>query len=264
MAIPKETNISVVIPCYRSAAFLENTVQEIRFALSPQATGSESVPGASSASAEANNYRIILVNDASPDNTWEVISSLCAEDPRITGVNLEANVGQAGAKQAGISFIRGKYAVFMDDDGQHPADQILPMIGKLEEGWHMVYAQFPEMKEAAWRRFFSLIHNMSVSLFTRKPLRLRITSFFVLDEYAIDILRNSPPASFIGGAILKKTRRVTGFPMDHRMRESGTSTYTFKKLVKHWSVITRGMITPKQAKMPVPVIKEILNEPSGL
>ena len=244
MAIPEETTVSVIIPCYRSAAFLKDTVSGVQAALS--GCGSQ----------------IILINDGSPDGTWDVIASLCAGDQSVVGVDLAENAGQSRAKLAAVPFIRGRYAAFMDDDGQHPADRILPMISKLGEGWHMVYAQFPKPKESLWRRFFSSLNNLYVSILTRKPLRLRITSFFVLDEEGLRILRESLPVPFIGGTVLKKTKLVTGFPVEHRARRLGTSAYSVKRLFKHWSVIARSILFPKRASEPAAAVSRVLNAPS--
>ena len=253
VAASEKNAVSVIVPCYRSAAYLRDTVSEIRSALAGR-----SLPP------DGPCDQILLVNDGSPDGTWDVIVSLCAEDRRIVGINLAGNVGQAGAKLAAVPYIRGDYAVFMDDDGQHPADQIFPMIAKLDEGWHMVYAQFPEMKESFFRRLLSALHNLSVSILTRKPLRLRITSFFALDATAVGILRSSPPASFIGGTVLRKTRRVTGLPVSHRPRSFGTSNYTPGRLLKLWAGNTRSLLFPERSSPPEPVIAEIRNAPPGM
>lgn len=224
-----KTHISIIIPCYRSADYIAETVREIR----------------ESFANTIYRYQIILVNDGSPDNTWDIISELCADDRHIVGINLAENAGQSQAKQAAISFIRGNYAVFMDDDGQHPADQIFPMIDILQKGYHMVYAQFPEAKESGIRRAFSALGNIPTSILMRKPLRLKITSFFVLDRTAIRIVKSSPPAPFIGGTVFRRTRRVTVFPVNHRTRKSGSSNYNFKRLFKFWIELTRSIICPE-------------------
>lgn len=189
-----------------------------------------------------------------------MIKELCARDRHITGINLAANAGQANAKLASISFIRGNYAVFMDDDGQHPADRIFPMIEKLNEGWHMVYAQFPVLRESVSRQLLSSLANIPTSLLMRKPFRLRITSFFVLDRIGIRIIQRNP-ASFIGGAVFRKTRRVTGFPVDHQVRKTGTSNYDLKRLVTFWIRLTRELILPKETSACAYRIAEVLNPP---
>ena len=257
-----KTHISVIIPCYRSADYLEETVREIKEAVANAPSPAHSLQPGSIAPAPVRSYRyqIILVNDGSPDRTWEVISKLCAKDRHIVGIDLAANAGQSQAKQAAVSFIRGDYAVFMDDDGQHPADQIFPMIDILNEGYHMVYAQFPEAKESGIRRMLSTLSNIPTSILMRKPFRLRITSFFVLDRVAIKVLKTGPPAPFIGGTIFRRAGHVTGFPVNHRMRKIGSSNYNFKRLVAFWIELTRAILCPGAAEQKWRIAK-VLNPP---
>ena len=97
--------LSFVIPCYNSSASIRQVVDSIR-----DICRENTYP-----------YQIILSNDGSKDNVWEVISSLCKEDKNITGVCLSRNFGQQSARMAALPFVTGDYVVFMDDDGQHPA-----------------------------------------------------------------------------------------------------------------------------------------------
>ena len=88
--------ISVCIPCYNSSRTLPGVVDEIRSEF---------------ANHEDYEYQIVLVNDGSPDNTFEVIEQLCAEDDRITGVNFSKNQGQSSAKMAAVKYALGDYLV---------------------------------------------------------------------------------------------------------------------------------------------------------
>ena len=111
--------ISVCIPCYRSAKTLPKVVAAIREEFAKH---------------EGYEYQMILVNDGSPDNTFEVITQLCEEDENIIGMNLSRNHGQASAKIAALRYATGDALVYMDDDGQHPAEGIFRLVAKVEEG----------------------------------------------------------------------------------------------------------------------------------
>lgn len=97
--------ISVAIPCYNSSKTLPLVVDEIRKSLSDK---------------PEYDYEIVLVNDHSPDSTFEVIRDLCKNDSKIVGVDLSKNYGQASAQMAAINYVKGDIVVFMDDDGQPP------------------------------------------------------------------------------------------------------------------------------------------------
>ena len=88
------------------------------------------------------DYQIILVNDYPFDDTFSVIKSLCKNINKIVGINLSKNFGQGSAKMAALSFVEGDALVFMDDDGQHPVEGIIPLVEKVREGYDMVYAFF--------------------------------------------------------------------------------------------------------------------------
>ena len=101
--------VSFVIPCYRSQDTITGVVDEIR----------GTMPGL-----PEYHYEIVLVNDSSPDSTFEVISALAESDSRITAVDLAKNFGQHAALMAGFHYCSGDIVVCLDDDGQTPADEM--------------------------------------------------------------------------------------------------------------------------------------------
>ena len=118
--------ISFVIPCYRSQATLPSVIREIQ----------ETMEGLSQ-----YTYEVVLVNDCSPDDTFETIRELCREKANITGINLAKNFGQHSALMAGFHQIKGDIVVCLDDDGQTPADEVGKLLEGIENGacghiWH--------------------------------------------------------------------------------------------------------------------------------
>ena len=137
--------ISVVIPCYKSEKTIERVVNEIRSSITAG-------PG--------YEYQIVLVNDYPFDETFSVIRKICEEDKCVVGVNLSRNFGQAAAKMAGVSYAKGDVVVFMDDDGQHPANGIIPLANKIMEGYDVVYAYFKQKKHSGFKQITSNINWM--------------------------------------------------------------------------------------------------------
>ena len=212
--------ISVVIPCFRSQSYLKQTVLEIRKAF------------------ETNkNYtcQIILIDDGSPDGTWEVIRCLCRSFSEIIGIRLSSNFGQARARMAALPHIKGDYAVFMDDDGQHPPMAIFSLVQKLSEGYDLVYARFPKLKESLFRKAASSLSDRTLTAVTKKPKDLRITSFFALSSFALSSLGDyQSPYIFLGGYLFEITKRITSVEIEQRPRFEGKSSYTFQKLYAMW------------------------------
>lgn len=212
--------ISIIIPCYCSEQYLRTTVQEILTAFSRQTFYLS---------------QIILIDDGSPDNTYSVIQALCREHPEITGILLSTNHGQARARMAGLPYVKGDYTIFMDDDGQHPAEGIFSLTEKLQEGFDLVYARFPSQKESLFRRLASRATNVCMTAITKKPSNLKITSFFGISRFASDaLLQYKSPYIFLGGFLFQITKRITTVEIQHRNRIHGKSTYTFQKLYSMW------------------------------
>jgi len=102
-----------------------------------------------------DDYEIILVNDASPDNSWAVVVSECAKDNRVKGINLSRNFGQHYAITAGLHYAKGEWVVVMDCDLQDRPDEIPNLYRKAQEGWDIVYARRANRQDNFAKRLFS-------------------------------------------------------------------------------------------------------------
>ena len=92
--------ISVIVPAYNSAAVLPLLVSELGTVLPKCSSG----------------FELILLNDASPDRSWEVIAELTTLHPWVHGINLMRNVGQHNALLCGIRAAKYEIIVTIDDD----------------------------------------------------------------------------------------------------------------------------------------------------
>src|SRR5439155_17150961 len=102
----------------------------------------------------ASDYELVLVNDASRDRSWQVIRDLSARHQWIRGMNLMRNYGQHNALLCGIRAVRSEIIVTMDDDLQHPPEEIPKLLAKLGEGFDVVYG-FPEEQQHGFLRNIS-------------------------------------------------------------------------------------------------------------
>ena len=212
--------ISFVIPCYRSAETIGKVVAELDAAMGK-------LP--------AYTYEIILVNDCSPDDTFEVIRGLCAQREDICGVNLARNFGQHAALMAGFGYTHGEVVVCLDDDGQTPADEVGKLLAGIEEGYDVVYAKYAHMQHSGFRNFGSKVNELMTRVMLGKPRELYLSSYFAASRFVIDeILRYKNPYPYVIGLVLRTTKNITNVEVAHREREVGVSGYTMGKLLGLW------------------------------
>ena len=215
-------DISFVIPCYRSEKTILIVVDEIEETMKqrPELT-----------------YEVILVNDGSPDNVWEVIEKRTKEDEHVVGVNLAKNFGQHCALMAGYNQTTGEIVVSLDDDGQTPANEVFSLVDKLKEGFDVVYASYPVYHQTWFRRWGSnFSRRVGDFMLDIKGDYPSGSSYFVMRRFVRDeIIRYDHPYPFVSGLISRATTNIGFVFVDHRERLMGHSGYTLKKLIKHWT-----------------------------
>lgn len=211
--------ISVVIPCYRSQSMLHTVVNETINVLNQR---------------DSIDYEIILVNDGSPDDTFEAIKHLCKNE-KIKGVDLARNFGQASATLAGFAQVSGDIVVYSDDDGQTPIDFLWALVDKLSEGHDVVFARFLEKKNSIFQNFGSKLNNVMASYLIGKPKHLHFGNFWVCRRFVIDeAIKCKNPYPYIGGLFVKTTQNMTEVQTTHRTRLHGKSNYSIKKMISLW------------------------------
>jgi len=212
--------ISIVIPCYKSEAFIEITVEGIIAELD-RLTGYD--------------YEIILVSDASPDGVYTKILDIAKSNNRIIGLEFSRNFGQHLALLAGYREASGDFIVSMDDDGQTPASGIPVLLEKLKEGYDVVFAKYPDLKQSAFRRIGSYFNQKIMDWGLSKPKSVITTSFFIFRKYICDeIKKTSIPHPYIAGLIFRVTQNVGNAEIDQKERISGESGYSLYKLFSLW------------------------------
>lgn len=212
--------VSFVIPCYRSAQTVGGVVQEIRESM---------------AALPQYRYEIVLVNDASPDDTFETIRALCGESRDVCGVNLARNFGQHAALMAGFRYVRGDIVVCLDDDGQTPAGEVGKLLSEIEAGSDVVYAKYTNKHHSGFRNFGSKINELMTRVMLGKPKDLYLSSYFAAKRFVVEeMLRYENPYPYVIGLVLRTTKKITNVEVTHREREVGTSGYTMGKLLGLW------------------------------
>lgn len=215
-----KTLVSFVIPCYRSAHTLPGVIREIKETMEKLT---------------AYDYEVVLINDCSPDDTFETIKKLCAENENITGINLAKNFGQHSALMAGFHYVKGDLVICLDDDGQTPADEADKLIKGIEQGADVVYAQYSQKHHSGFRNWGSHINELMTRVMLGKPKELYISSYFAVRRFVVEEMKRYTYAyPYVIGLVLRSTKNIVNVEVEHRDRMEGTSGYTIGKLLALW------------------------------
>ena len=227
--------LSVVIPVYRSEAYLADTVRSLVDHLEPRV-----------------RFEIILVNDGSPDRVADVIGGLCAADPRIRAVTLGRNIGQHRATLRGFAMARGDVVATVDDDGQNPPESAMAVARSLvDKDLDVVYGRFQSVEQNAARRLASRLNRWLSRKTIQNHRDVAITNVRAIrGDLARALGRVESPYPYIDALLFKMTRHIDEVPVDQLARATGESTYTLSRLLKLWvSHLTSLTVLPLQFAM---------------
>ncbi len=213
--------LSIVIPVYQSAVILPELVKQIHSEMKKEGL--------------ADNFELLLISDASPDSSWQVIHSLADSHPFIKGILLRRNFGQHNAIMAGLNYVNGNFIVLMDDDLQHPPAAIGDMLRELNKGFDVCYTNYLNRQHATWKKLGSQFNDWMASHLLGKPKGLYLSSFKGLRrEIVQEIIRYDGPYAYIDGLILDITRSITTIDIEHGARHEGEGNYTFVRSFGLW------------------------------
>jgi len=210
---------SVIVPVYNSAGILP----ELHDRLSMVMHGL------------GESYEIIFVEDCGPDNAWHVLAGIAEHDAQVSAIQLMRNSGQGAATLCGLSWARGEFIITMDDDLQHPPEEVPVLVQALrgDDQLDVVMGVPREKRHNLARRLGSrFIHEVNSHLL-HKDKSLRFTSFRVMRRPVVDgmlQLRTLYPA--LGPMINSITRRIRNVEVQHDLRPQGRSGYTFGRLMR--------------------------------
>ncbi|MCE1254688.1 MAG: glycosyltransferase family 2 protein [Anaerolineae bacterium] len=189
-------------------------------------------------------YEIIFINDGSHDSSWEVILELANDYSFVRGINLMRNYGQHNAILCGIRAAHHEVIITMDDDLQHPPEEIPNFLNKLAEGYDVVYGIPRKLPHVWWRNFTSLIAKRLLSMIIGLKTVREIGSYRALRtdlRRAFENYRN--PGIIVDALLAWGTTRFASIPVDEAPREQGVSNYNFFKLLSLVFLILTGYST---------------------
>ncbi|HEY4311675.1 MAG TPA: glycosyltransferase [Pirellulales bacterium] len=212
----RAVELSIVVPVYNSSAILPSLIERLRPVLD----------------ALGKSYEVLLVEDGSPDDSWRVLKELQSQDPQhIVAVQLMRNYGQHNALMCGFRHARGALIITMDDDLQHPPEEIPKLLETITAGdLDLVYGCYDKKKHPPLKNIGSKIVNM----FFRHVFRLSVTvtAFRIFRRELLEaILPYKLPFTFIDGLLAWNTRRVGKVTVEHHPRAAGRSGDSLSKMV---------------------------------
>lgn len=208
-------HISVVIPVYNSSNILPALHHRLTAVLK-----------------QLNlTYEIIFVDDCSPDKAWNILEHIARSDARVRAFQLMRNSGQSSATLCGFAASRGTFVITMDDDLQHPPEEIPVLLNSLTPDLDVVMGTPYVRNHNFFRRLGSqLLHEVN-SYLLGKERSLRFTSFRILRRPVVDgllTMRTLTPA--LGPMISSITKRIKNVNVRHDPRHDGSSGYTVGRI----------------------------------
>lgn len=220
-----DRSLSVVIPVYRSESAIPLLLQRLTSTL-------ENI---------TSFYEIILVNDGSPDGSWSVIESLLPKYPTIRAINLMRNYGQHSALLAGIRAARYDVIITMDDDLQHPPEEIPLLLAKIDEGYDVVYGIPQKMQHGLLRNLASRFTKWTLQSMMGAEVARNISAYRAFRTQLREAFeRYNSPYVNIDVLLTWGTNRFSYIPVLHEPRRFGESNYTLKRLLIHAITMTTG------------------------
>lgn len=211
------TKISVISPEYKGAAMVSELVRRIKESVTPI----------------SEDFEIILVNDASPDNTWTEIEKVCKEDIRVKGINLSRNFGQHYAISAGLQHAKGEWIIVMDCDLQDRPEEIPNLYNKALEGYDIVYAQRTKRKDGFFKKLSSHLFHKIFDWLSGAKTDETIANFGIYHSKVIKEYNKIPEVARAFGTLIRNVGfRHTCITVKHSERAEGKSSYTLRKLLQ--------------------------------
>jgi undecaprenyl-phosphate 4-deoxy-4-formamido-L-arabinose transferase len=210
--------LSVVIPLYNSAAILADLLDRLEAVL-PRI---------------ASEHEIILVNDGSPDDTWARVQEELPHRSCVVAIDMMRNFGQHNALLCGIRSAQYEIVVTIDDDLQHPPEEISRLLDKLREGYDVVYGTPRHQQHGLWRNLASRLTKLALQSAMGASTARDVSAFRAFRTELRDAFATyRSPFVSIDVLLTWGTTRFAALPVRHEPRRVGKSNYTFGKLVSH-------------------------------
>lgn len=207
--------LSILVPVYNNSAYLPELHARVVEALAR----------------ESIDFELILVDDGSRDESWQVITDLAENDRRIKGLSLSRNFGQHAAISAALEHAVGDRYILMDADLQDRPELIPQLLARLtDEDRDIVYTLKEGGEEGLTRRLTSHAFHSFVGSTTGSDTTANIGTFRAFNRKVADALRGYRERAVVYGPLMHTMGyRITFQPVPRDPRIGSSSSYSFSK-----------------------------------
>lgn len=215
-----QTDFSIIIPVYNSEKTLEELVNRIESIFTDV----------------SQSFEIILVDDCSADKSWDMLKKIHSHNSKTKIVRLIRNFGQHNAILAGLNICSGKFIIMLDDDLQHPPEEIPKLILKINEGYSVVYGKYPPQNSNLIENSLSRFYQKLIHRILDIPDTVFLSSFVIYrKEIVQNIISIKSTYPFLPAMTIKSTpvNKISNIEVIHHKRRIGTSNYGLIKYFKY-------------------------------
>jgi len=209
--------VSVIIPAYCSSKSLPELVSRVFNVLTNYGC----------------TFEIIIVDDASPDDTWQVLKELKINYPHLKILRLLKNAGQHNAILCGFSFVKGEVIITMDDDLQNPPEEIPKILDAILLGYDIAIGAYDIKQHSASRNLGGKLIDYIQKRIFHLPKDFHLTSFRGIRKVVVDnVLQMGGVYPYVTSMLLSHTKRYVNVPVHHAPRAFGKSQYKILGIVR--------------------------------
>ena len=180
-----------------------------------------------------NSFEIIMVDDGSCDNSWNLIQQLHAKDERLKGLKFSRNFGHHYAITAGLDFAKGNGVILMDGDLQDKPEEIVKLYDKFKEGYDLVYGIRNNRQDNLFKKALAAVFWWVINKVADVKMPENQTMLRILRREIVDSLKEMKDYSrFIHGMIAWTGFKVAEIEVSHAARSKGTSKYTLQNQIR--------------------------------
>lgn len=207
--------ISVFTPCYNEEENVYDLCMAVKSIMSKMSN---------------YEYEHVLIDNASTDNTWQILKKLASEDRRIKVIQNERNFGPSRSGSHGFFQTDGDASICMACDFQDPPELMPQFISKWEEGYKVVWGKKIGSEEKKIMFLIRGLYYKIIDLFSDVKQYEQVTGFGLYDKKVIDLMRqaNEPNPNF-RNLIAEYGYEISLIEYTQPKRKAGKSSYNFFK-----------------------------------